>query len=131
MAPLYQTTPKHLLVFLLFVTSFVSAWSLPSFLQKPFFENLTGASSTADSDDQRVLEVENSESLNTAGLRIAIIGAGAGGSSAAFWTSLAKKRHNVSVHVDIYEQSDYIGGRKSFHSVYASFKCVRGLNTSI
>jgi len=44
--------------------------------------------------------------------RIAIIGAGAGGSSAAFWISKAKERHGLDVAVDIFERSDYVGGRK-------------------
>ncbi|KAG6857603.1 hypothetical protein H0H87_010171 [Tephrocybe sp. NHM501043] len=43
--------------------------------------------------------------------RIAIIGAGAGGSSAAFWISKAKERFNLSVEVDVYEKASYIGGR--------------------
>lgn len=45
--------------------------------------------------------------------RVAIIGAGAGGSSAAFWISKAKERFNVSVEVDVYEKASYIGGRAS------------------
>ncbi|PPQ78142.1 hypothetical protein CVT24_006425 [Panaeolus cyanescens] len=44
-------------------------------------------------------------------LKIAIIGAGAGGSSAAFWISKAMKRSNLSASIDVYEQSSYIGGR--------------------
>ncbi|KAG6919572.1 hypothetical protein DXG01_004235 [Tephrocybe rancida] len=43
--------------------------------------------------------------------RIAIIGAGAGGSSAAFWISKVKERFGVSVEVDVYEKESYIGGR--------------------
>lgn len=43
--------------------------------------------------------------------RVAIIGAGAGGSSAAFWISKAKERFGVDVEVDVYERQDYIGGR--------------------
>ena len=43
--------------------------------------------------------------------RVAIIGAGAAGSSAAFWISKAKERYGVDVDVDIYEANDYIGGR--------------------
>lgn len=46
--------------------------------------------------------------------RIAIIGAGAGGSSAAFWISKAKERYGLDVKVDIYERNNYIGGRMSF-----------------
>lgn len=44
--------------------------------------------------------------------RIAIIGAGAGGSSSAFWISKAKERFGLDVEVDVFEQSSYIGGRK-------------------
>jgi prenylcysteine oxidase/farnesylcysteine lyase len=44
--------------------------------------------------------------------RIAIIGAGAGGSSAAFWISKAKERFGLDVQVDVYERSSYVGGRE-------------------
>lgn len=43
--------------------------------------------------------------------RVAVIGAGAGGSSAAFWLGLAKQRYGLDVEVDVYEKSDYVGGR--------------------
>lgn len=45
--------------------------------------------------------------------RVAIIGAGAGGSSAAFWIGKAKERNGLDVAIDIYERNDYVGGRKS------------------
>jgi prenylcysteine oxidase / farnesylcysteine lyase len=45
--------------------------------------------------------------------RVAIIGAGAAGSSAAFWIALAKKRFGLQVEIDVYEKSDYIGGSES------------------
>lgn len=48
--------------------------------------------------------------------RIAIIGAGAGGTSAAFWLSKAKERLGLDIEVDIYEQSSYIGGREYFQT---------------
>ena len=44
--------------------------------------------------------------------RIAIIGAGAGGSSAAFWIAKAKERYGLDIAIDIYERNDYIGGRR-------------------
>lgn len=42
--------------------------------------------------------------------KIAIVGAGAGGSSAAFWISKAKERFGLEVEVDIYDRESYIGG---------------------
>ncbi|KAI0035817.1 FAD/NAD-P-binding domain-containing protein [Vararia minispora EC-137] len=43
--------------------------------------------------------------------RIAVVGAGAGGSSAAFWLSKARERNALDVIVDVYERADYVGGR--------------------
>ncbi|KAF9066052.1 Prenylcysteine lyase-domain-containing protein [Rhodocollybia butyracea] len=43
--------------------------------------------------------------------RIAVIGAGAGGSSAAFWISKAQQRFGLDVQVDVYEKTSHIGGR--------------------
>nr|GAT47321.1 prenylcysteine lyase [Mycena chlorophos] len=45
--------------------------------------------------------------------RIAIVGAGAAGSSAAFWIAKAQERSNLSIQVDVYERSSYIGGRST------------------
>lgn len=42
--------------------------------------------------------------------RVAIIGAGAAGSSAAYWTSKAAARHDLNVTIDVYEREDYVGG---------------------
>ncbi|QRW00032.1 prenylcysteine lyase [Ceratobasidium sp. AG-Ba] len=47
------------------------------------------------------------------GHRVAIIGAGAAGSSAAFWLSKAKSRLNENITVTIYDKNDYIGGRST------------------
>ena len=41
---------------------------------------------------------------------IAIIGAGAGGSSAAFFISKAKERYGLDLDVHVYEKSNYVGG---------------------
>ncbi|KAI0946772.1 hypothetical protein AcW1_010141 [Taiwanofungus camphoratus] len=53
--------------------------------------------------------VDNASAAN----RIAIIGAGAGGSSAAFWISKAKERFGLDVEVDVFERNNYIGGRST------------------
>ncbi|KAI0635392.1 Prenylcysteine lyase-domain-containing protein [Trametes polyzona] len=45
--------------------------------------------------------------------RIAIVGAGAGGSSAAFWIAKAKERYGLDVEVDVYDKNTYIGGRST------------------
>lgn len=93
------------LILLAFILPELStAWSLPQFdFRLPF----SGQPGTPE--PQGVLEA----ATDTVGpLRIAIIGAGAGGSSAAFWIAKAKERHEQDIHVDVYEQSDYIGGRK-------------------
>ena len=44
---------------------------------------------------------------------IAIIGAGAGGSSAAFWAAKARARAGVSVEIDVYDKAEYVGGRST------------------
>lgn len=60
------------------------------------------------------------EQVANAAPRIAIIGAGAAGSSAAFWISKVKQRSDVDVEVDVYERSSYIGGREC-HPQRSSF----------
>lgn len=46
--------------------------------------------------------------------RVAIIGAGPSGSSAAFWLSLAKQRYGLDdLEIDVFEKSSYIGGRST------------------
>ncbi|KAF8319809.1 FAD/NAD(P)-binding domain-containing protein [Clavulina sp. PMI_390] len=81
------------------------AWSLADF-QLPFLTSAAGPGSGS----QVVFESVQAEN---APLRIAIIGAGAGGSSAAYWISKAAERHERVVHVDVFEKSDYIGGRST------------------
>ncbi|KAJ7284612.1 Prenylcysteine lyase-domain-containing protein [Mycena rebaudengoi] len=52
-------------------------------------------------------------SVNSARPRIAIIGAGAGGTSAAFWLSKAQERFGLDFEVDLYEKASYVGGRST------------------
>ncbi|KAF8710277.1 FAD NAD-P-binding protein, partial [Rhizoctonia solani] len=51
------------------------------------------------------------QKFGTDEFKVAIIGAGAAGSSAAFWLSRAKSRLGENITITIYEKSDYIGGR--------------------
>ncbi|CAE6398946.1 unnamed protein product [Rhizoctonia solani] len=50
---------------------------------------------------------------NTSEFKVAIIGAGAAGSSAAFWLSRAKSRLGENVTITIYDKNDYVGGRST------------------
>ena len=59
-------------------------------------------------------ETDNSQPAVISSPRVAIIGAGAGGTSAAFWIAKAKERFGLDIEVDLYEKEDYIGGRMCF-----------------
>lgn len=63
---------------------------------------------------KKLEQVANVQPINN---KVAIIGAGAGGSSAAFWIGKARERFGVDVEVEIYEQNSYIGGRKSLLTI--------------
>ncbi|KAJ7225895.1 Prenylcysteine lyase-domain-containing protein, partial [Mycena pura] len=73
----------------------VSAFQLP--FKLPFFGSRTA-------EQQQPLPLASKT-------RIAIIGAGAGGTSAAFWISKAQERFGLNVEVDLYERESYVGGR--------------------
>ncbi|KZT67749.1 FAD/NAD(P)-binding domain-containing protein [Daedalea quercina L-15889] len=53
----------------------------------------------------------SSSTTAPAAARVAVIGAGAGGSSAAFWIAKAKERYGLDVEIDVYERNSYVGGR--------------------
>ncbi|KZT06641.1 FAD/NAD(P)-binding domain-containing protein [Laetiporus sulphureus 93-53] len=90
----------HLIVAAALLVGHATAFQLP--FNIPFLSNSHGSVSSIDS-----LSVENPPN------KIAIIGAGAGGSSAAFWIAKAKQRFGLDVEVDVYEKSNYIGGRST------------------
>ncbi|KAG8873326.1 hypothetical protein FRB97_006832 [Tulasnella sp. 331] len=60
-----------------------------------------------------VYATQKSLGLQPPTVKIAIIGAGAGGSSAAYWVSLAQSRYGLDVEVDLFEKDSYIGGRST------------------
>ncbi|KAI0318721.1 FAD/NAD-P-binding domain-containing protein [Amylostereum chailletii] len=64
-------------------------------------------------DSPSQLPLSAPESSTPSSPRVAIVGAGAAGSSSAFWISKAKERFGLDVDIDIYERSDYIGGRST------------------
>jgi prenylcysteine oxidase/farnesylcysteine lyase len=72
---------------------------LASSLQLPFFNTQQPA--------------KKQDYVIDSGVRVAIIGAGAGGSSAAFWIKKANERLGTDVRVDVFERNDYIGGRST------------------
>ena len=78
------------------------AFQLPFNIQLPFFSSGSQAPLIAPAEPADA-PIPN---------RIAIIGAGAGGSSAAFWVSKAKERFGLDVEVDVYDKNTYIGGRE-------------------
>ena len=75
--------------------------------------NLFGSKAVA----QQLLEIQPVTAVE--GPRIAVIGAGAAGSSAAFWLSKGKGRSNLTFDIDVYERNDYIGGRESLLCSFA------------
>lgn len=93
---------RLVVVALVFLPELTTAWSFPQ-IKLPF---------TRSGGSQVPLGTEPEELGGLAPVRIAIIGAGAAGSSSAFWISKARERHGADVVVDVYEQSDHIGGRK-------------------
>ena len=78
----------------------VAALKLP--FNIPFFSN---------NDQAPLIDINALLPSSTPPNRVAIIGAGAAGSSAAFWIAKAKERFGLDIGVDVYEKNDYIGGR--------------------
>jgi pyruvate/2-oxoglutarate dehydrogenase complex dihydrolipoamide dehydrogenase (E3) component len=70
------------------------------------------------SDNESILPTKGPAANPRQPLRIAIVGAGAGGSSAAFWLHKAKERFGYDIEVDVYEQHDYIGGSERHNRVF-------------
>ncbi|KIY43380.1 FAD/NAD(P)-binding domain-containing protein [Fistulina hepatica ATCC 64428] len=83
-----------------------SAFNLP--FRLPF---LSGDAVVALSNEPPVLNDTSAPTVTTP--RIAVIGAGAAGSSAAFWISKAQQRFGLDVEVDLYERASYVGGRST------------------
>lgn len=93
---LVRSTEPLLAIALLASSSAVNAFQLP--FRLPFFSNPTDVQHTLEAEPVNVTP------------RIAIVGAGAGGSSAAFWISKAKERWGLDVEVDVYDRNSHVGG---------------------
>ena len=85
----------------------VTAFQFPFSLHLPFGQT---HSSTPHTQTPVPLSLTNVVPPSTP--RIAIVGAGAGGTASALWISKAKERFGINVEVDVYERNDYIGGRQ-------------------
>lgn len=99
----------------------LSGSSLASAFQVPLLDKIWPSMSLEQQLAQQVEQVPEAE-LAANSTRIAIIGAGAAGSSAAFWIAKAKERYGLDVEVDIYEKEGYIGGRGYFSCLSALFR---------
>jgi len=92
-------------------------FSLPEFIQLRFLSQATEqpaevvvVSDTPIPDTPDISDVPDIPNIPETP-RLAIVGAGAAGSSAAFWISKAKERFGLDIDIDVYERNDYIGGR--------------------
>jgi prenylcysteine oxidase/farnesylcysteine lyase len=85
-------------------------WSLLVFPALSFAFNWLPFLGGTTASDQYVIETPELEPRPD--LRVAIIGAGAAGSSAAFWLHEASSRLGKNISVDVFERSGYIGGRE-------------------
>lgn len=92
---------------------------LASAFQVPLLDKIWPSMSLEQQLAQQVQQVPDELAANST--RIAIIGAGAAGSSAAFWIAKARERYGLDVEVDIYEKEGYIGGRECFSCLPALF----------
>ena len=60
------------------------------------------------------LTIDSGKPWYNASKTVAIIGAGAGGSSTAFFIAKAKQRYGVDVDIHIYDKSELVGGGERF-----------------
>ena len=56
------------------------------------------------------LTIDSGKEWYNASKTVAIIGAGAGGSSTAFFIAKAKQRYGVDVDIHIYDKNEFVGG---------------------
>jgi len=56
------------------------------------------------------LTIDSGKPWYNASKTVAIIGAGAGGSSAAFFIAKAKQRYGVDIDIHIYDKDELVGG---------------------
>lgn len=65
------------------------------------------------------LTIDSGKHWYNASKTVAIIGAGAGGSSTAFFIAKAKQRYGVDIDIHVYDRNEFVGGGESlFGPVY-------------
>jgi hypothetical protein len=87
-------------VYVLVVTGTVQALSLPFRLPSWLWFGSTG----------NALTIDSGKPWYNASKTVAIIGAGAGGSSTAFFIAKAKQRYGVDIDIHIYDKNEFVGG---------------------
>lgn len=66
------------------------------------------------------MTIDSGKPWYNASKTVAIIGAGAGGSSTAFFIAKAKQRYGVDIDIHIYDKNEFVGGGKApFALAYA------------
>lgn len=60
------------------------------------------------------LTIDSGKPWYNASKTVAIIGAGAGGSSTAFFIAKAKQRYGVDIDIHIYDKNEFVGGGEPF-----------------
>lgn len=81
---------------------------LPPYVAAFSWSSLFGG--VATDQQQHVIQADPEK---PAPYRVAVIGAGAAGSSAAFWISKGAERQGKEIQIDVFERSEYTGGRES------------------
>jgi len=62
------------------------------------------------------LTIDSGKPWYNASKTVAIIGAGAGGSSTAFFVAKAKQRYGVDIDIHIYDKNEFVGGGEPLYA---------------
>lgn len=77
------------------------------------------------------LTIDSGKAWYNASKTVAIVGAGAGGSSTAFFIAKAKQRYGVDVDIHIYDQNEFVGGGECLFASPRKFESSKVSKTTI